>query len=153
MTQQDRRRVRGVLWEWGATMSRVRRWKDEINTLHEMIEDVHDPTRAQVITGMPGANTTGDPTAQMALRAADMIASFQDAANVLEGRIKDALEMKAAIDTAVCECLTATQREVIEKRYVGQHSWEYVALKMSYAASKCRDREREAVDILSARIF
>lgn len=153
MIQQDRRRVRAILWEWGATMSRVQRWKNEINALHLMIEDVHDPTRAQVITGMPGANTTGDPTAQMALRAADMITSFQGAADVLERRIKDALEMKAAIDNAVGECLTAIQREVIEKRYIGQHSWEYVALKMSYAESKCRDREREAVDTLSLRIF
>lgn len=149
--REERKRARMLLWQWATTTARCKRWQAEIADLQRLINDLHDPTKAQVLTGMPGSGAISDPTARAAERAIEISASYMAAADAIAEQIKDAIRMKTAMDDAIGG-LTAIQRRVIELRYQDEHSWEYIALKLTYDESRVRAREREAIDHIVTHI-
>ena len=62
-TNEERRALNKMLWEWGTALKDCERRRTEIKRLIGQAEDADCVLKAQVITGMPRGGGVGDPTA------------------------------------------------------------------------------------------
>lgn len=113
MNDTDRDILRRRLWEWGDALSGCERRRAEINRLRAQAEDAQTVLGAQVITGMPHASNTGDPTARYVLMRDNAVQRIER----LTDEINSIMAAKAEMDDII-RTLPETYQQLLWMRYV-----------------------------------
>ena len=155
MTDYEReqvRKTRAYLWRWGATMSVVKRKEAEIASMHFLVADATQTLHAQQITDMPRGTQVGDPTMRAVLELERRREAYEQTNAAATEVICARLAEKRMVDELMQTWLTDFQIQILTMRYVNNHDWDYIALKIPCAESTARAQEHRAVRKLMYRI-
>lgn len=149
--REERKRARMLLGEWGTIDQARKQAQSRIHALQAQVNDAHDPTKAQVLTGMPGSGTISDPTATVAERAIEITESATVEADAIVKQIDSVTRRKIMIDELLYD-LTQLHRDIVIYKYKNDYDWDHISLKLHYSKSLCQLREQEAVNYIARNI-
>jgi hypothetical protein len=144
--------MRRLLWQWGNTAYFVRSKEDEIKQFQAAIDDAYETLEAQKITDMPRGGSGRISSVERAIEDAQhRIEQYGQALERIHEEISRSLALKAAIDEIV-EDMKPIEQKVLALRYVDNHRWRFIGLKLYYDEDYVRKIERETVRKLSNRV-
>lgn len=149
---EQARKMRRLLWKWGGTIYYVQRKEQEIQCFLGMIADAYNTLQSYRITDMPIAK--GLPTSSVERAVEDVERSqalYEKSVQIIRKSIEQALALKQAIDEAI-EALEPIEQKVLTMRYVDDHQWAFIALKLSYDERHAKRIEQAAIEKLSRNV-
>jgi len=153
LTSEQAQRMRRLMWKWGNTLYFVQRKEREIRQFQDAINDAYETLHAQQITDMPkGGNSKASSVERAIIAAQHRIEQFETALTIIQREIDRALALKQAIDEVVAE-LDAVDQKVLTMRYIDEHQWSYIGLRLNYDESWVRAREHKALRELAVTII
>lgn len=152
MDREQSREMRRLLDRWGHTLYYVKRKEEEIIALRSMIDGAYNTLRAAQITDEPKGGGLPSSGVERALEDVERrTEEYQDSLGIIERKINEALALKQSMDEIINEFDSTTQK-ILQMRYIDDHKWEYIALKLHYDRSRILAIEKEAIEILLIKI-
>ncbi len=149
--RRSRNAIRRLLWQWGTTAMRIERLKKERDAFFEMANDARSRSlRTSTLTGMPRGGKSSD-LSDIVAAAIEESERYAVQAERINAEIDDAMRLRNCIAECVAE-LPPLQEKVITYRYVDDHSWRYIAMKLTYDERHVRRIEESAVDAIGRMI-
>lgn len=134
-----RKSARRILWQWGNTVARVRRLREEKAAFLEMANMVCDTIRSPGLDGMPRSGRKRD-LLDTVIRAQEERERYLQQAVHIDQEIMDALRMRNAVEALLTE-LDTLDEKILTYRYVDNRSWQFIAMKLC-----CDERTARRID-------
>ena len=152
LTSEQAQHMRRLLWKWGNTPYFIQRKEREVRQFQDAINDAYETLHAQQITDMPRGGSMGASSVERAVEAAEhRIEQYEIALAAINREIAQALALKQAIDEVVAE-LDAVDQKILTMRYVDEHQWSYIGLRLTYDERWVRSKEHKMLCKLSETI-
>ena len=145
-----RAHTRRLLWQWGNTLTRIRRLEQERAAFAEMAADARRTLRSPAMNGMPRGGRASD-LSDVVARAMDEAERYERQAERINLEIDDAIRIRNCIEGCIAG-LTPLQESILTYRYIDVRSWRFIAMKLNYDEGHLRKIEAQAVDAISEMI-
>lgn len=145
-----RAHTRRLLWQWGNTLTRIRRLEQERAAFAEMAADARRTLRSPAMNGMPRGGRASD-LSDVVARAMDEAERYERQAERINLEIDDAIRFRNCIEDCISG-LTPLQESILTYRYIDVRSWRFIAMKLNYDEGHLRKIEAQAVDAISDMI-
>ena len=146
-TDEDRRRMRRLLYEWGESVERTAYLQGRIDKLTETIDAALDVHLRRPDAGEPSGAAVGDGVARKAERHMQLSQMYEDQVRMLTDELSGLIRLAAAIDRAVSE-LERNQESVLRLKYKEHYTYAEICRKLHYSEIWVNKTERKAVDRL-----
>ena len=146
-TDEDRRRMRRLLYEWGESVERTAYLQGRIDKLQETIDAALDIRQRRPDAGEPSGAAVGDGVARKAERHMQLSRMYEDQIRMLTDELSDLIRLSAAIDKAV-SALERNEESVLRLRYKEHYSFPDISRRLHYSEIWVKKTERRAVDRL-----
>lgn len=146
-TKATRRAMRNFLWQWGNTLTRIKRLEQERAEFRERADDARRTLRSPTLSGMPKGGKSSD-LSDVVVAICKEAELYDKQVQRINSEIDAAMNLRNCIEDCVSQ-LTPVQEKVITYRYVDGRSWRFVAMKLNYDEDYVRKLDTQAVDALS----
>ena len=146
-TKATRRAMRNLLWQWGNTLTRIKRLEQERAEFREHADDARRTLRSPALSGMPKGGKSSD-LSDVVVAICKEAEIYDKQVQRINSEIDAAMNLRNCIEDCVSQ-LTPVQEKVITYRYVDGRSWRFVAMKLNYDEDYVRKLDTQAVDALS----
>lgn len=146
-TKATRRAMRNLLWQWGNTLTRIKRLEQERAEFREYADDARRTLRSPTLSGMPKGGKSSD-LSDVVVAICKEAEIYDKQVQRINSEIDAAMNLRNCIEDCVSR-LTPVQEKVITYRYVDGRSWRFVAMKLNYDEDYVRKLDTQAVDALS----
>lgn len=146
-TKATRRAMRNFLWQWGNTLTRIKRLEQERAEFRERADDARRTLRSPTLSGMPKGGKSSD-LSDVVVAICKEAELYDKQVQRINSEIDAAMNLRNCIEDCVSQ-LTPVQEKVITYRYVDGRSWRFVSMKLNYDEDYVRKLDTQAVDALS----
>lgn len=132
MTEEETKKIKHDLWDWGSALYYCERKQEEIQRLEALIEDMRQG-RSLEITGMPKGSHVSNITQNAAVK---IVGTYTVAIDELTGEIGKIMRHKRQMDRVVAD-LPGEQKKLLELRYIKGYGWDHLPLHMHFSRAQC----------------
>lgn len=144
--REARNNIRKMLWQWGNTVSKIRRLEQERAFYRAQADDRRITLRSPSMSGMPGCGKHGDLSDVIVgvMREQQM---YERQADRINAEIADVLRLRNCIQECI-DRLSPLQEKIIAYRYSDGHNWQFIAMKTNYDLASVQRIDAQAVDAI-----